>query len=545
MKAPYPILLLLVLLALYSCQDKKSNNPSGSNFSEIEELEEVMELTDDDEIENHLDDEESIQLLQKKEQVIDFYKNRDYEPIWNNRPLRENLFGNIEEIESEGLFFEDYHGSKIRNLMTRIASNTEEENTTLELLLTDAFLRLTEDLATGKLNPKEIYDIWGTPLNEIDSKALLTKAIAEGKLQEAIDSVKPKNSVYLGLKQALKSFKRSGIEEDSISKIPGGGLIRPGDKDERMPLIVKRLSDLDYLKVYSDSTLNYTPKIQQAVKEFQQKHGLLTDALIGNSTVEELNLSRRERYHQVLVNLERWRWYPRNLGDHYVIANIPAYELSVVKNGDTIRKHKTMVGTEARKTPVFTDEIAYIVYNPTWTIPPTIKKNDVIPGIKRDPNYLKKKNLQVLDGRNNTIDPSTIDWSSSKARNYVFRQQAGPSNPLGMVKIIYPNQYMIYLHDTPSKDLFNKNARAQSSGCVRVQDALDLASYFLSDQEKYDNEKINEILRSGKTTEIPVTKGVKVHHFYWTAYNKNGNLNYIHDIYKLDRPLWEKFKPAG
>lgn len=537
-----PLLIFLCLLLLWSC--KNENESPG--IEERNEVEEISLLTKSGRIEDYLEDPGEELKLYDLSGVSAFYEANDYEPIWNNRKLRESLFRNIENVEEEGLFFEDYHGDILKRLLSSLDSLTKEEKNFLEILLTDSFLRLSQDLGTGKLNPKQLYQIWGTPLNELDSKQLLMKAIAEGDIQKALDSVKPNHLVYTGLKKSLKQFKRRGIEEDSATQIPTGKLIRPGETDERIASVAKRLSELGYFKGNPDSVkTDYNKELQVAVKNFQQEHGIQVDALLGNSTINNLNLTRRDRYHQILVNLERWRWYPRDLGEHYIIINIPDYKLSVVKNGDTIRSHRTMVGTQVRKTPVFSDQVRYIVYNPTWTIPPTIKKNDVIPGMRKDPNYLKRKGLRVFDSKGNIVDPSTIDWSSSKALSYTYRQQPGVTNPLGVVKIIYPNEYMIYLHDTPSKDLFEKNARAQSSGCVRVQDALDLSKYLLSDQERYDDSKIEEILRSGKITEIPVTQDVKVHHFYWTAINEKDTTRFIDDIYNLDKSLWEQLKPES
>lgn len=169
----------------------------------------------------------------------------------------------------------------------------------------------------------------------------------------------------------------------------------------------------------------------------------------------------------------------------------------------------------------------------------------MIPGASRDIGYLKKKNIKIYDGSGKAVDPSSVDWSSSKARSYTYRQPAGASNPLGIVKIIYPNEYMIYLHDTPSKKLFENNARAESSGCVRVEDAQGLAAYILSDQDKYDQDKIEEIIKSGKTTEIPVTQTIKVHHFYWTAFQNKDTTVFIDDIYDLDAKLWDLLKPEA
>ncbi|WP_300437315.1 L,D-transpeptidase family protein [Christiangramia sp.] len=541
MRSPLLKFALVFLFLFSSCK----NNQEDAGIEERNEVEEVTSLTEDDKIEDFFEDAETgIDQIYNLSQVTEFYKENDFEPIWTSRELREDIYRNIENIEDEGLFFEDYHGEKLQKLLSSLDTNSEEENNLLEILLTDSYLKLSEDLATGKLDPTEIHDIWGTPINQIDPRSLLKKAISEGNIQQSLDSLKPNHIVYHQLKEALRQFKKTGIREKSSTKIPSGRLIKPGEKSDRIHSVTKRLAELGYFKAPIDSTNTiYNENIQKAVKKFQLDHDIQVDALLGNNTISNLNLTKIDRYHQLLVNLERWRWYPRDLGEHYIIVNIPGYQLSVVKNGDTLRSHKIMVGTEVRKTPVFSDEIGYIIYNPSWTIPPTIKKNDVIPGAKRDIGYFQKKNIKIYDNDGNNVDPSSVDWNSSKANSFTYRQPAGPTNPLGIVKIIYPNEYLIYLHDTPSRDLFEKNVRAQSSGCVRVQDALGLAKYLLSDQEAYDDKKIEDILNSGKTTQIPVKQKVKVHHFYWTAYQKKDTIKFIDDIYNMDQKIWELLKP--
>ncbi len=530
---------ILFSLASLSCRDDKK-----PGIEERNEVKKVSSLSNPGRLKEALSTAFSRDSLDHYSEVSNFYTQNNYEPVWNDRAYREVLFRNIENIEEDGLFFEDYHGPFLQKALSNLDSNTEEENTRLEILLTDAFLSLSNHLATGKLNPKDIYEIWGTPLNNFNAEDVLNNALKNGDIQDALDSVRPHNIVYNGLKKSLKEFKEEELsEERNITKVPTGKLIRPGETDSRIGLIRKRFQELGYSIENDTQDTLYSADLEKIIKDFQKTRGLEVDGIIGNSSIRDLNMTREDRYHQILVNMERWRWYPRELGEHYIIINVANFVLQVVKNGDTIRTHKTMVGTQARKTPVFSDEIGYIVYNPTWTIPPTIKKNDVIPGSKRDPEYLSKKHLTAYDREGNVIDPSTIDWSSSAALNYTYRQKAGPANPLGLVKIIYPNKYMIYLHDTPSKALFNKNIRAQSSGCVRVQDALDLAKYLLDDQQKYDDKKIQEIIDSGKTTEIPVTKKVKVHHFYWTAYRERDSIKFIEDIYNLDQELWKRLRP--
>ncbi|AVR45558.1 hypothetical protein C7S20_09920 [Christiangramia fulva] len=536
--------IFLFLIAFSGCKNDEEKKEASST-SEEKVTKKAENLTNSHSLQNLFASGIDSTAFYAPAQISAFYRKNEFQPIWNDSQLREDIIANIENSEAKGLFPEDYHASEIRELHNSINSNSDEKNARFEILLTDAFFRLAHDLATGKLNPKELYANWGTPLNSVAPENLLSNVIKKNNVSEILVSLEPENPVYSGLKKALRNFEKDSFSEEKITKIPAGKLIRPGERDERISKVAKRLQELGFHQKSTDTTKLYGEDLEKSLRNFQKAHGLEEDGIIGGSTIDNLNKSQEDRYHQVLVNLERWRWYPRKLGEQYILINISDFQLNLIKEGDTLGTYKTMVGLPSRQTPVFSDEIEYVIYNPTWTIPPTIEKKDVVPGMRRDRNYLKERSLNVYDKQNNRVDPSKIEWTSSEPYSYTYRQGPGPTNPLGQVKIIYPNKYMIYLHDTPHRELFNKRNRARSSGCVRVENALQLAKYLLNDQPKYDDEKIKEILDSGKTTEIPVTKKVSVHHFYWTAYPENDSIKFIDDIYDLDEELWQNLKPTG
>ena len=204
-----------------------------------------------------------------------------------------------------------------------------------------------------------------------------------------------------------------------------------------------------------------------------------------------------------------------------------------------------MVVNEVRKTPIVSDEIEYIVFNPNCTIHPTIKTKDVIPGLRKDSSYLKRKNIDIYSSNGELLNPNEVDWNSNKVKSFTYRQKPGSSNPLGKVKIIYPNKHLIYLHDTPSKSLFARNSRAQSSGCIRVENLLELVEYLLSDQSDYNSEKINKILEKGKLTQVKIEQRVKVHHLYWTAWIENGKPRFTEDIYNYDEKIIKALNQAS
>ncbi|MBI6119587.1 L,D-transpeptidase family protein [Salegentibacter maritimus] len=535
------LLILLNLLLLFSC---KEDREPGIETSKEEEAVVVEKLASADLIAERFS---SLPIaagtikLQYKDLLDSIYSKRNYKPIWTDRTLREDLYRGIERATEEGLEPEDYHLDYLNKSLANLSGIDDKERSLTEIVLTDAFLKLTSDYNSGKLNPKEIYDIWGVENNKVDLQGLLKYGVDQNNILAAIDSVIPKHEVYKGLKRSLKKYRELvKTEENPVFISEEGASIKLNEKDNRIPDIKKRLKQLGYWeREIDDSLITYNDSLQNAVKKFQEKYGIETDGVIGAGTIKTLNKTYQDRLEQILVNLERWRWYPKDLGDQYIIVNIANYRLHLVKNGDTLATHRTMVGTEARKTPVFSDRVEHIVYNPTWTIPPTIKTKDVIPAATKDPDYILRKNFSIFNRSGQKMSPHEIDWSSSKVKAYTFRQEAGLTNPLGLVKIIYPNEYMIYLHDTPSKSLFNKNLRAQSSGCVRVQDVLELAKMLLSDQPKYDDKKIEEILNSGKTTTIKITQQVNVHHLYWTVWNENGSTRFAEDVYKRDAAIYK------
>jgi murein L,D-transpeptidase YcbB/YkuD len=534
-----PAILFLVMAAV-SCNNSSegSENDNDSFFGKLfgNGAGENIDISSE-EISEKLENMGS--QLMNNEKLKDFYNNRSNRAVWSDGRLRRDFYKELKKSNEEGLTFQDYHGSELEGFMDNPDNLSAEEKATMEVLLTDAFFEYGSHLYYGKLDPENMYEIWGVERKQKDLHKILQDAAEKGNIADAIADLKPKHQVYSDLKESLKEYEELKKEESSLKKIPEGELIKPGEKDERIAAIAARLKKLNYLdEDYTSKENRYDEKLQDAVNNFQHRKGLQTDAILGNSTIRELNMSPEDRYFQILANLERWRWYPRDLGEHYILINIPAYELTVVKDGNTVREHKVIAGTKERPTPIFSDSLQYIVLNPEWNIPSTIKNEDVIPAASKNPDYLSSRNMTVLSPEGEVIDLSSINWSSDEVKTYRFVQESGPSNPLGQVKIIYPNDYAIYLHDTPSKNLFEQNERAESSGCVRVQNVLDLANYLLKDQEDWDMERINEVIASGETTQVPVTSPIRVHHFYWTAWRDNGNTVFTEDVYEMDNEIY-------
>ncbi len=529
------ILLLLIIVSFSSCKNESSGG--FFSFGGIEELgnaEYIHQAVTNPPANLHLQD-----------SVTAFYENRSYFPAWSSSGLREDLLEALEAAEDDGLAFEEYHGKRIKEDLSNLKDLSEEERSRLDVIMTDAYFKFAKHLYSGKTNPKDLHGIWDVPSQKISHLAILEDALEEEDLSAAMDKIRPNHQIYNELKKSLKEYRELSADFEGFEPIPEGETVEPEEEDPRIPQIQGRLKFFGYLKNTDTTGNKYTEEIAEALKTFQAENGIEDDGIIGNNTITFLNKGYDERRDQILVNLERWRWYPRDLGDHFILVNIANYRLQVVKDGDTVRTHKTMVGTEARKTPVFSREVKHLVFNPDWTIPPTIQNKDVIPGMQRNSNYLASKNIKVYDESGNELKPSRINWKGDQAKGLTYRQDPGATNPLGRVKIMYPNEYLIYLHDTPSQALFERNSRAESSGCVRVEDAIGLAKYLLQDQDEYSSDKIDEIIEGGEKTHVEMKQKVNVHHFYWTAWRENGRTKFTEDIYNYDEKLLKALKKAS
>ena len=280
----------------------------------------------------------------------------------------------------------------------------------------------------------------------------------------------------------------------------------------------------------------FDDKLENAVKHFQQNHGLTTDGIAGPGTLAAMNVPVRARIDQIRANLERARWVLRNLPDSYVITDIAGFRVNYSRDGEMIWSTRAQVGKPYRKTPVFRDTIRYLEINPTWTLPPTILKQDTLPKIRKDPDYLRNKNMEVLTFSGEPVDPASIDWSQypEKPFPYLIRQRPGPKNALGRIKFMFPNKHAVYLHDTPSRDLFDRDTRAFSSGCIRVQHPFEFAELLLDDPA-WTKERLLEVVESRKITKISLKKPITVLLLYWTIdASADGDVVFKPDIYDRD-----------
>lgn len=460
-----------------------------------------------------------------------FYQARGFAMGWN-RNASLQLLSALRSSASEGLKPTDYHYNKLRALydIPPVTALLKAEH---DMLQTDAYLLYASHLLSGKVNPATADAEWHVTGREGNPVEALTKALEAGSIEGSLQSLLPVHQGYQKLKDALARLQQ--VPERAWTPIASGATIKAGASDDRVPDLQQRLIQLgDFPVSQSSKAMVYSQDLQTAVERFQKRHGLEVDGHVGPKTLAALNIDWSRRVEQIRVNMERWRWLPKEFGAYYIQVNIASFELDVVRNGTVLRSFKVMTGKPYRQTPVMSSKVHYLVLNPTWTVPPGILSKDILPSVKKDPGYLAKKKLVVLDAKGNVLNPATIDWTSSAVRGYTYRQPAGPDNALGAVKFIFPNSFNVYIHDTPSKDLFNQSSRAFSSGCIRVEKPLELAQLLLN-EPGWSMDKINSAVKTGVTQTVHLKEQPNVHLLYWTAWAEDGILQFRDDVYSRDQ----------
>jgi murein L,D-transpeptidase YcbB/YkuD len=353
----------------------------------------------------------------------------------------------------------------------------------------------------------------------------------------------PESTSYLKLESALaqhRSLQRSG----GWPAVPDGPSMRKGDSGPRVATLRNRLRISGDLEVVNeqDSDL-FDDEMDLAVRRFQERHGRTVDGIVGPNTLTYLNVSVEQRVRQIELNLERWRQVPRNLGERFIMVNTASFQLEFVENDQRLMKMRVVVGRRSRSTPEVSSELTYLVINPYWHIPHGIAKRDILPKIQEDPDYLVRQSILVFENWESDapkIDAQSVEWSEVTERSFAFklRQEPGPRNALGRIKFAFPNQFSVYLHGTPAQGLFRKAQRDFSSGCVRIEKPIELASLLLESEPGWTRKRIINTVRTGKTQVVRLSEKIPVHLSYWTAWvDENGTTHFRDDIYGRDKSL--------
>jgi L,D-transpeptidase YcbB len=451
----------------------------------------------------------------------------------------------VRQSEEDGLRPQDYHLAALTRVAPSLANPASDAVTRaqVDLLATDAFYLLLYHLYVGKVDPKSLDPKWNfdpRPVREPGGIGFVVDALKQGTLREAVAKVRPDHWWYQRARAALARYS-SLAAQGGWQGIPPGKALKVGMKDPRIPALRRRLAATGELSGQPLDGTEFDEPLAKALAAFQETHRLNADGALGAGTLAELNVPVEARVTQIRLNLERGRWALQELtGGVLVIVDVAGFEVDYLRDRNLLWKSKIQVGKPYRQTPIFKSKIDLVVFNPTWTVPPGIFANDILPAVKRDPSYLQKKRLDVVDGSGRKIDPAQIDWSKMTAGGfkYMLRQEPGPDNALGRVKIMFPNPYLVYLHDTPHKALFEKEERAFSSGCMRVDKPLELARLLLNDDQKWNARAIDEVLDTVETRTVRLAQPVPVLIMYWTIdLSVEGRVGFKRDPYKRDPPL--------
>jgi murein L,D-transpeptidase YcbB/YkuD len=403
-------------------------------------------------------------------------------------------------------------------------------------------------LYLGKVDPEKLSSQWNFSSKPVDMERgfeALTRALDSGQIRETFQRARPQHVWYQRGRERLKEY-RALAAAGGWPTVPEGPTLKPGMTDPRVATMRTRLRvTKDYVPgPVTPGTPSqedfYDAELEAAVKRFQERHGLTADAAVGPATRAAMNVSVEDRIDQMRVNLERARWVMHEVKGDLVLVNVAGFEVSYFRDDEPVWTSKVIVGRPYRETPIFKSLITYVVFNPTWTIPPTILVKDKLPVIKRDPGYLKRNNIRVIDSRGREVDPYSVNWSQYGAGRmppYQLRQDPGEDNALGLVKIMFPNPHMVYLHDTPTKSLFDKDERTFSSGCIRVEKAFELAELVLNDPALWNQQTMAEVVATKKMQTVNLGRPVPVLILYWTAQPRpDGQVIFRNDVYGRDKP---------
>ncbi len=474
----------------------------------------------------------------------DFYLAHAFEPYWtysgsfgssglNNDG--EDLVDIIEDSWTHGLNPLSYHLEKIRALQ---ADESDEALAQLDVLLSDAYVRYGRDMTGIRVNPAAFRShkrYWKNAMEAADLLALL-----EDDVDDAVYAFSPKGQTYKKLREALISLVEYGPEAyESVLPLRMSGLLKPQEEHKIVPDLRVRLGISG-----ASNNFHYDDQLTSAVMRFQRDHNLHADGIVGPSTLEALNQSRMGKIKQLVANLERLRWVDESKPEKFVVVNIPSAMLWAIDDGRVQFEMPVIVGRKARATNIFVTDITGVRFNPTWTVPPTIKKEDIVPKLIENPLYLTNKGMELLYGSGRdamTLDPASIDWetiSEEELKSLRMVQMSGSHNPLGTIRVLMPNGYNIYLHDTNEPAYFDRPGRAASSGCIRLKDPERMAQFILENKSGWTKEMYEAAFESSSMKDVFISEVIPIYLVYYTAWvGDNGAVVYSNDLYGYDDAL--------
>ena len=493
--------------------------------------------------------------LLKLGEAYQFYAHRNFDPIWSAEgrltelayefrfELRQSLYDGLQPATYHLALIDSY----VATVEKREAAKeglVSKELAELELLMTDAFFALAEDLDLGIVNPERLAAKWSIPRKRkaLEYDSLLTQAYRTAELRSQLALLYPKTPSYSKGKLLLRQLEeRAKGKEINWKPIKTDRVLRPGESNAFLLQVRERLAFWGYLEALGRTDAKiYDSLLVREVLAFQEEKGIKADGILGYATLQALNESPAQLMDKIKVNLERMRWIPEHFfKGEAILVNVPSFELVYHKGSDTLFTTKVIVGTLKHQTPVFTAPLSYLVFSPYWNIPPSIAKNETLPAIRKNANYLQRNNMEVVNTAGQPLPLSQVNWNA-KPFPYLIRQKPGESNALGQVKFMFPNPNNVYLHDTPAKQLFDQDLRAFSHGCIRMAQPRDFAELLLKNSEGWTSEKVGLAMGQDKEKIVNLPYKIPVGIVYFTFWTEaNGKPRFFVDIYKRDAEVLE------
>ncbi len=473
------------------------------------------------------------EVLHYPDEVSRFYAGNGEALVWTGADNRENLRALIRAVRnsaSHGLTPEHYHPSIVG------AARRSHAALQTDAFLTDIYFTLAQHMKFGKVDPVTVESTWNLSRAGFDAPAHLRAALRDGQVAESLEALAPTHAEYQRLRAELARY-RALAQDGTWTAISTGATLHPGDRNPRVVELRARLEATGDLAPDPAASDLFTTDLEQVIKAYQRRTGLEADGIVGAETLAHLNQGPLDRIAQLRVSLERWRWLPADMGERHIRVNIAGFQLETWEHGERVSVHEAIVGRTYRRTPVFSASLQYMVLNPWWETPPSIAVQDKLPQFRQHPEVIAEMGYEIRDAHNQVVDATSIDWNavSASAFPYRIRQAPGPLNALGQVKFIFPNAHNVYIHDTPTRDLFQEGRRNFSSGCIRVADPLSLADWLFQADPIWSREEIRRAVDTGAETRVDLVRRIPVHILYFTAVvGSDGRIRFLDDIYQRD-----------
>ncbi len=475
-----------------------------------------------------------------------FYEQRGFSPAWSEPNAVEDLFRALDLGVQQGFRASDFDIADFQGLLEDARKGGDQEEAIFDVRATDTAVKLIHHLVFGKVDPETLDEDWNfsKPIIQQDPATVLNTYLDGDGIGALIDEIDIKNTQYKMLVGALADY-RAIAEQGGWPIVPDETVLKPGMIDPAVADLRRRLAVEQALTPRSteqpaQTTQNadwtYDARLEEDVRAFQSRHGLQADGVIGARTFASLNKPVEDRINKLRLSLERGRWLMRELDEEFVLVNIAGARTYLVKADGTLWTTRSITGSAYRKTPVFRDEIQYMEFNPTWTVPSSIFRKDKLERIRDDIGYLQRNNYTVRNRDGQTIAANSVNWGASNP-GVTLVQQPGENNALGLVKFMFPNKYAVYLHDTNDRSLFDRNERNLSSGCVRLEYPFEFATLIMEGDPDWSYARMQSILDSGKTTRVDLPKPMPVLLTYWTAWVEDGEVHFREDPYERDERI--------